>query len=228
MKTYEVFLFDADGTLYDYDLAEANALRTVFEGFGLAYDENVRARYRAINADVWGRYERGEISKDELQTLRFARLFAECGVCCEIDEFNRKYLSELGKGAHLIDGAFDICEAIVSRGKSIYIVTNGILATQEARIKHSRIRDFVAGFFVSEFVGAQKPDSQYFEYVFSHIPPVGKDKILIVGDSLTADIAGGNNAGIDACWFNPSGNENCTNVKPTFEIQRLDELRKMI
>ena len=128
----------------------------------------------------------------------------------------------------MIDGAFEICNKIVSHGKKIYIVSNGILATHEARHEHSPIRQFVSDTFVSEFVGYKKPDKEYFDYVFAHIPNVAKEKILIIGDSLSADIAGGNNAGIDSCWFNEHSKENCTDAVPTYEINRLCELKKFI
>ena len=228
MQQYDIFLFDADGTLYDYDKAEECALMTVFHAHGFSYTEAVRVRYRAINKQVWDSYEKGEISKADLQTTRFDRLFRDIGVQCNPGEFNAEYLAELGKGTFLIDGAVDICKKIVSCKKQIFIVTNGILATQEARIKHSLIKAYISGFFVSEFIGYQKPDIKYFEYVFSHIPQVGKEKILIIGDSLTADIAGGNSAGIDSCWFNERGHENHTDIMPTYEIRKLNELNRFI
>lgn len=228
MKKYEIFLFDADGTLYDYDKAEKYALQTMFKHCDFKYSESIQTRYREINTQVWESYEKGEISKIALQTVRFNRLFDEIGVQYDTVDFNTRYLAELGKGTFLIDGAIEICRDIVARSKQIFIVTNGILATQEARIKHSLIKEYISDFFVSEFVGYQKPDREYFDYVFSHIPKIAKDKILIIGDSLAHDIIGGNNAGIDTCWFNESGNVNSANIKPTYEIRMLNELQKFI
>jgi YjjG family noncanonical pyrimidine nucleotidase len=228
VRKYEIFLFDADGTLYDYDKAEKHALQTMFNYCGFNYAENTRTRYREINTQVWESYEKGEISKDDLQTIRFSRLFDEIGVKYDTSDFNTKYLAELGKGTFLIDGAIEICREIVSQNKQIFIVTNGILATQEARIKHSLIKDYVSDFFVSEFIGYQKPDPEYFEYVFSYIPKIEKNKILIIGDSLTADITGGNNAGIDTCWFNESRSINSTKITPTYEVRKLNELKKFV
>jgi len=227
-KKYDIFLFDADGTLYDYDMAEANALKMMFDYCGFNYSENIRIKYREINSQVWESYEKGEIKKDELQTLRFTRLFKDIGIYYNEYNFNEMYLKELGKGAYLINGALDICKEIYLNNKKIYIVTNGILATQESRIKHSLIKDYISDFFVSEFVGYNKPHKLYFEYVFSHIPQVRKNKILIIGDSLKADIAGGNIAGIDSCWFNRFGEINKTEILPTFEINNLNELKKYI
>ena len=228
MKEYDIFLFDADGTLFDYDMAEDNALKIMFDYCGFEYSQNIRSKYREKNSQVWASYEKGEITKAELQTLRFSRLFNDIGVNYDEKDFNDRYLIELGKGAYLIDGALEICKEITSHNKKIYIVTNGVLTTQKTRIEHSLIKGYVSDFFVSEFVGFQKPHASYFDYVFSHIPHVSKDRILIIGDSITADIAGGNNAGIDSCWFNKSGEMNNTEVIPTYEISRLSELNKFI
>jgi 2-haloacid dehalogenase len=228
MKKYDIFLFDADNTLYDYDMAEANALKIMFEYCGFEYSENIRLKYREINSQVWESFEKGTITKDELQTSRFLRLFNDIGVNYDAKIFNEKYLNELGKGAFLIDGALDICKKICSHNKKIYIVTNGILATQKARIEHSLIKEYISDFFVSEFVGYQKPQIQYFDYVFSHIPKIEKEKTLIIGDSISLDIVGGNNAGIDSCWFNRLGEINTTEIKPTYEINKLTDVEVFI
>jgi 2-haloacid dehalogenase len=228
MKKYDLFLFDADGTLFDYNMAEANALKIMFENCGFEYTENIRQKYREINSQVWEDFENGRISKEALQTSRFTRLFDSIGVQHDAEDFNAQYLYELGKGSFLIDGASEICEQIAAGNNKIYIVTNGILATQTSRIKNSLIKDYISDFFVSEHIGFQKPHISYFAYVFSHIPQTGRDKILIIGDSLSADIQGGINAGIDTCWFNEAKKENNTGITPTYEIHKLSEIQKFI
>ena len=228
MKKYDIFLFDADNTLYDFDKAEAHAFEISFRNYGFHYTDAIREKYREINRQEWDKLEKGEISKDDLQTSRFVRLFDYVSVECDAKQFNDKYLYELGKGAFLIDGAREICEHIVSRGKKIYIVTNGILATQTSRIQHSSIKDHISDFFVSEFVGHQKPHPAYFEYVLSRIGQIAKCKILIVGDSLASDIQGGINIGIDTCWFNAKNADNHTGIAPTYEIRSLNEVSQFV
>lgn len=227
MKKYNVFLFDADNTLYDYNKAEANALKILFGYCGFKYTEEIRMRYREINAEVWSHFEKGEMTKDDLQTLRFSRLFDDMSVSHNSKEFNEKYLVELGKGAFLMEGSLEMCKTLTSNGKKIYIITNGLLATQEARINHSLIEEYITDYFVSEVVGFHKPNIKYFDYVINKIN-VKKEEALVIGDSLTADIAGGNNAGIDTCWFNPDGIKNNTDNIPTYEIKKLEELINFI
>jgi len=224
LKKYDVFLFDADNTLFDYDLAEKNALSIMMEQYGLIYNEEIREKYREINMDAWNRFEQGEITKTELQSSRFELLFKHMGANVNGTTFNTGYLEQLGKGSFLIDGAYEICKFIAQSGKKLYIVTNGLLATQEARIKHSTISKYILDSFVSEVVGYEKPHIKYFQHVFASISAPQKDRVLIIGDNLRADIAGGINAGIDTCWFNLRLEKNNTDIKPTYEIFKLNEL----
>ena len=228
MKSYDVFLFDADGTLFDFALAEATAFRTVYEGYGLKCSEKIITLYSKINDNLWKTFETGSITIEGIKTQRFIRLFDELGIKCDAFDFNDKYVIELAKGVFLIDGAKEICEKITSLNKTIYIVTNGITQVQKTRLSKSLIKDYISDCFISEQIGFQKPDKRYFEFVFSQIPQISKDRVLLVGDSLTADIAGGINAGIDTCWFNKNKFENQTSVKPTYEIHRLSELEQYI
>ena len=229
MQKYDIFLIDADGTLFDYDMAESYALKAMFDSCGFGYSEAVLLKYRDINSQVWAFYEQGGISREDMFISRFLRLFESVGVQCDDARgFNEKYLVELGKGIFLIDGALEICKEIVRAGKQIFIVTNGAQTTQQSRIRNSLISEYITDFFVSECVGHQKPKVEFFDYVFAHIPKTPKEKILVVGDSLSADIAGGNNAGIDSCWFNADGRVNDIDIMPTYEICRLNELSKFI
>ena len=212
--------------MYDFTRAEANALAITCSEISLSFDDSILERYRKINGQLWDEYAQELVTKEALQQLRFDRLFEELGINCDSDSFNRQYLYQLGRGAFLIDGALDICREIHASGKRIYIVTNGILATQQSRIEHSPLRGFISDFFVSEFIGWAKPHKQYFDAVFTAIPDLIVERTLIIGDSLASDIAGGILAGIDSCWFNPHGKANTTDYAPTYEISSLYDLRR--
>jgi len=219
-----VFLFDADNTLFDYDAAEKNALTIMLARYGLPYNEETHDKYRKINAAVWAAFGRGEMTKTQLQHIRFERLFAHLGAEADIFAFNDGYLEELGKGSQLIKGAYEICQAIAKRGKTLYIITNAILKTQQNRIKHSTISPFISDSFISEVVGYEKPHIKFFEHVLAHIPPANKENILVIGDNLRADIQGGINAGLDTCWCNFKNEENRTGITPKHEITGLGEM----
>jgi 2-haloacid dehalogenase len=228
MKDYNYFLFDADGTLFDYDKAEENALHRMLSLYNYDYSETLLSKYKKINSDAWQSYERGEISKESMQTIRFSRLFELMSVDWDATEFNKKYLFELGKGRFLIDGAFELCKELYENNKTLYIITNGILLSQKTRIEHSSLKPYISKLFVSEEIGYSKPNIEYFKYVLSNIECENKSNILVIGDLLETDIAGANNAGIDSCWINTKGISNDTKFYPTYEVTKLSEIQDFL
>jgi len=227
MKKYDAFLFDADNTLYDFNKASAAALEFMFAENKLDFSDNIPADFFDAGLPFWAALERGELSYDQVQIQRFNGLFETIGAKLDAAAFDARYQYELGKSAVLIDGALEICRGIMSNNKHIFIITNGFLACHTARAKYSAIHPYISDSFISEVIGFSKPAKGFFDHVLANIP-FTKEKILIVGDSLSADIAGGNMAGIDTCWFNLHGIDNNTGTTPTYEIRKLFELEKFI
>ncbi|MDR1515258.1 MAG: YjjG family noncanonical pyrimidine nucleotidase [Synergistaceae bacterium] len=221
---YNTILFDADGTLFDYDKAEKFALASSFRKHGIQFLPDRHALYRKINDGKWKQLEMGVISKDELQTSRFADLFTALGIAgVDAAAFNADYLACLAFGSDLIDGAAEVCRSL-SATRRLAIITNGVSATQRSRLSKSVIKDYVSYVFVSEDIGYAKPDSRYFDFVFEKMGLIDKSSVLVVGDSLTSDIRGGASYGLDTCYYNPRKLENLSGIKPTFEISSLAEI----
>lgn len=110
----------------------------------------------------------------------------------------------------------------------LYIVTNGVSETQDKRLRASGLQPFFKNVFVSEDTGFQKPMKEYFDFVFARIPSFSLEQGLIIGDSLSSDIRGGILAGMDTCWFNPKKKPNNTEIEPTYQIQKLEELYQIL
>ncbi|MZL69053.1 MULTISPECIES: YjjG family noncanonical pyrimidine nucleotidase [Eubacteriales] len=227
MSKYRFVLLDADNTLLDFDRAEEIALQTAFARWEVPLTEAVRARYQVINSRLWEQFERGEVSKEKLQSQRFDELFAELGLPHSGADFNRTYMDALGEQGCSIPGAADVCRRLAQLCP-LYLVTNGVSRTQHRRLQGSDITPYIADVFVSEDTGYQKPQKEYFDYVAAHIPGFDRAAALLVGDSLTSDMMGGQNAGIDTCWYNPGGKPNALGVPITYEIARLEELPALV
>ena len=223
---YSTLLFDNDDTIMDFAAAERTALeRTMLEN-SLPFNEELLASYSAINLGFWKRFERGEIRQDEIYEGRF-RAFREAhGFSFDTAAVAAQYFRNLAFGHTLVDGAFSLLSDLCDK-RDLYIVTNGVAFTQNKRIADAGLLPLLKGVFISEDTGYQKPHKGYFDYVFSHVNEKDKSKILIIGDSLTSDILGGHNAGIDTCWFNPKGKP-LTGVFPTYEIRSLSEIYEII
>lgn len=221
---YDVILFDADDTLMDFQKAEDAALTQAFEAFHLPLTAEIRQGYLDINHGLWKALERGEIEKPQVLACRFQDTFEKFGIDGPADgSFERLYQKLLGEGAYLVDGALDVLNALREKC-TLAIVTNGVTATQTNRLRLCGLDKIISHVFISEQIGVAKPQMGFFDAVFAALGQPDRSRVLIVGDSLTSDMRGGEVAGIDSCWYNPNRKPNDTAVRPTYEIRALSEL----
>ncbi len=223
---YRWLLFDADGTLFDYATAEKLALQNTFEEVGLTFSRDYLSAYQKINSQIWRDFEQGKITQQDLRIKRFDRLFKALGLSCNAHDFSPRYLRHLSQRNELIPGAKEVVTALAKDFK-LAIITNGLTDVQRPRFAASALRDYFNITIISEEVGAAKPDTRIFDVAFAKMGMPDKAEVLIVGDSLTSDIQGGVNYGIDTCWFNAGDKRQSPTPKPTFEIALLTELLEM-
>lgn len=225
---YEILLFDADNTVLDFDKSEEQALKVAFANNGLPFDERVLRIYRKNNIAQWQRYERGEISRDEVLVNRFTDTFAQLGISPNVATVADLYESQLHLGYFTVPHAEQVLAVLSKSGYRLYIVSNGVLSIQNSRMAGSGLDKYFIRRFISEEIGYPKPNVEFFKRSFAQIENFDKSKTLIIGDSLSGDIQGGVNAEIDSCWFNPNKVENSTNVTPTYEISDLREILNIV
>ena len=216
-------LFDLDDTLFDFHKAEKIALTKTLVHFGIDPTEETLALYSTINAAHWKRLELGEISREEVKVGRYRELFKTIGVECDPVKATAYYESMLAIGHYFMPGAPELLEELYRKYR-LYIVSNGTAKVQEGRIGSSGIAKYMDGIFISQLLGANKPDKQFFDICFSEIPDFSLSETVIIGDSLSSDIKGGINAGIITVWFNPKGIENDNDIKPDYTIKELSEV----
>ena len=216
-------LFDLDDTLFDFHKAEKIALTKTLVHFGIDPTEETLALYSTINAAHWKRLELGEISREEVKVGRYRELFKTIGVECDPVKATAYYESMLAIGHYFMPGAPELLEELYRKYR-LYIVSNGTAKVQEGRIGSSGIAKYMDGIFISQILGANKLDKQFFDICFAEIPDFSLSETVIIGDSLSSDIKGGINAGITTVWFNPKGIENDNDIKPDYTIKELSEV----
>ncbi len=226
MKKYEVLLFDVDGTLLDFDKAEEIGIEKLMIHYNVPATEENKHKYHLINKKYWEMLERGELTRDQVLAQRFEEFFGDFGVSVDGAKVDDMYRMHLNQSAELIDGAIELLEYL--KGKyPLYVVSNGVAETQYHRLAKSGLDKFFDGIFISEEAGSQKPQMGFFEYCFEKMGRRDVENMLIIGDSLTSDMRGGNNAGIDTMWFNPKQEENHTEVRLDYVISALEEIKTM-
>ena len=229
MRKYDVILWDLDGTLLDFKLSERYALGVCLKDYDVELTEELLKLYSGINENYWKRLELGEVTKQELLPGRFRDFFAEVGIQ-HIDPvaIQQKYQRELGTMTYYMDGSDTLLTELKEKGFRQYMVTNGVVTTQEIKMKNSGFDKIVDGIFISDEIGFEKPRIEFFEAAFSQIPDFKIDRAILIGDSLTSDIRGANNAGVDACWYNPAGKANDAGCDIKYEIKNLQELYEIL
>ena len=227
MKKYTTLYFDADDTLLDYRFAENQALVSTFKEYNICVTANLLEQYSIVNKQLWLELEKGNINQQFLREERFRLLFEQLDIACDEKKISDSYLEWLSKENFLIDDAEKIC-ASLSRKYTLAIITNGIKKVQISRIRNSAISHYIDYLIISEEAGASKPAKEIFEYAEAKVGEKDRTAILMIGDSLTSDIQGGINFGIDTCWFNPLQKKNDTNLHPNYEINKLVDLNEII
>ena len=225
----KVILWDIDGTLLDFKKAECAAIKKCFEIFNLGEcSDEMIARYSVINRKYWEKLERGEITKQEVLVNRFTDFFEIENIKTDCaSEFNIEYQKWLGETICFCDNSYELLKNLKGKVKQ-YAVTNGTKAAQDRKLQKSGLIDIFDGVFISEMVGIEKPGIGFFEHVWEQIGTYEKGEVMIVGDSLTSDMQGGNNAGIICCWYNPKNIKNDTGLKIDYEIDNLQKILEIL
>lgn len=225
---YKVIMFDADDTLFDFKKSESTSFKNAMLEFNMEYDENYHLKlYTEINSAIWKEFENGLITQEKLRVERFKRLSEKLNVRLNEVELEKFYTKHLSNASFLYDESEELIKNL-HKNYRLIMITNGLKAVQDNRIRKSVIGKYFEDIVISEEVLLAKPDPKIFELALSNIKHTEKGSVLMVGDSLTSDIQGGINFGIDTCWLNPNRILNKTGIKPTHEIYSLMELKDIL
>lgn len=223
MRKYQWLLFDADGTLFDYDRAESRALRRVFELFTVPFCSEYLTAYRQINDTLWQALEAGQTTPEQIKLRRFELLLAAIQGNHSPKDFSVAYLECLADCSELIEDAARVLEKLRAQYR-LAILTNGLHFVQRRRLASSAISQYIEEMIVSEEIGAAKPAREFFEATFAKLGNPPRDSALMIGDNWNSDILGAINYGVDACWYNPGAKPRPGNAQIVREVASLREL----
>ncbi|MBM7643402.1 YjjG family noncanonical pyrimidine nucleotidase [Streptococcus loxodontisalivarius] len=226
--SYKFLLFDLDHTLLDFDVAEDIALEELLREAGVTDIAAYKDYYIPMNKALWEDLALGRISKAELINTRFAKLFSHFGQTVDGTYFAQRYQHFLSQQGQTFEGAADFLAQLLSQGYRLLAATNGVTFIQKGRLAQSDIETYFEQVFISDEVGAQKPQLAFYEKIAEQVAGFDPSCALMIGDSLTADIQGGNDAGIDTAWFNPNGLENRSQAQPTYIVSSYEEILNIL
>lgn len=227
MAYYHCLLFDVDGTLLDFNASEDAALRETLAHFKLPETPEAVELYHSINNGLWAALERGEVRQEKLVLQRFQKLLEALDVQGDPAKINEYYLGQLAQRADVYEGAEDVLKELAEVA-TLAVVSNGVERVQTGRLERSGLGRYFDEIFISSRVGATKPARKIFEHALRNLGVENKEKVLMIGDSLKADIGGGAGAGLATCWCNFQNAPAPADITPTYTIYHIDELMKIV
>ncbi len=223
----KIILMDLDNTIIDFNECARHSIMDIFADLGFHYDENVFETFITENVKIWKRLELGEIDKPYLRANRWNIILGKLGIKYDGTIIEERFENGVAKGAYPVEYAYELLEYLYKK-YDIYVVSNGFRFVQESRVKIGRYDKYFKELFLSEDIGIQKPDIRFFDYCYEKIGCPPKEDLILIGDSLSADITGGNNFGIDTIWFNKNNDSPSEIVKPTYTVNKLKEIENIL
>lgn len=220
-------LIDADDTILDFNRSEYEAVCKLAQDYSLGDGQAIALEFKRINRRMWDMFERGEITREEIFYTRFYELFDKFSIKGQdVAEVGDAYRENVAKSTCIIRGARAFL-ARVSKDNDLYCITNGVTRTQKLRMKNTRLDRYFKKLYISQEIGFQKPNKDFFDYVLNDIGKTDKDDLYIIGDSLSSDIQGGINSGISTILFNRE-NKPIKEVVPDYAVKNYRELIDLI
>jgi putative hydrolase of the HAD superfamily/5'-nucleotidase len=220
---YSYVLFDADETLFRFDILAG--MTRMFKNYGVNFTKDDYIHYQKTNKQLWVDYQNGVISADYLQVTRFNEWSAKLNVSAK--ELNDAFLDAMAQICEPLPGAIELLNKLKPHAR-LGIITNGFARLQTVRLEHTGLKDMFEWLVISELVGIAKPNKAIFEHTFELMSNPNKSQILMVGDTASSDILGGNNVGIDTCWLQHPGEQLPEGITPTYTITKLEQLQPIL
>ena len=223
---YDILLCDLDDTHFDFHKGEAIALENTFRRFGIPTTPENLSAYHTANTEQWKKLERGETISEKLRVDRFSGFLALAGLEGDAQPLCDDYMEQLGQQCWPLPFSTELIRR-VSEKMPVYLVTNGIARIQRDRLSRSEIKPYETGLIISEEVGASKPNPKMIYEALAQAAADDLSRAVMLGDSLTSDIAAANNAGIDSILFT-NGKEIPEGHKATYAVKTLEEALTLI
>ncbi|UKI20798.1 MAG: YjjG family noncanonical pyrimidine nucleotidase [Christensenella sp.] len=221
-----VVFIDIDDTLLDFTKCANDAIKSACNKFGVPYTTTLVDTFHPINLDLWHRLEKKEVTKEKLFDTRFQIVFDKLGIKADGIAFETAFRENFHESAILVDGARDLLEYLRSKYK-VYVASNASMHQQTNRMKKAELDGYIDGYFVSEEIGFPKPQKEFFDACFKALPDVKPQDVVMIGDSLSADIKGACEYGLKTIWYNHR-NEPTSDVKCDYIVPRLSEVKNIL
>ena len=213
---------DVDDTLLDFEKCAKDSMEKALTDIHIPFEDAMFDVFTSINNDLWSKIEKGKITKDELYNDRWNLIFEKLNIRYDGRLFEKSFLKYLRNSSIPVCCAENLLKYLYLR-YTVCIASNAPYNQQISRLRKANMLQYIHYFFISEKIGYSKPSTGFFDACFSELGAVTPNEVIIIGDSVTADIEGGISYGMKTCWFNHRG---CSsdNVNADYIVNSLDEI----
>lgn len=196
----KVLFLDIDNTLLDFNAAAEESMKHCFQMFGLEYQPEMFSVFQEENNRIWGKIEKRELAVADLRTIRWQTILKRLGLKADGAAMEDEFKKYLHTSAVPVEGAMEILPYLYGKYR-LCAASNGPYEQQINRLRKADMLKYFEHCFVSERMGVEKPARGFFEKCFAELPEISPEETMIIGDSLTADMAGGRKMGMKTCWY---------------------------
>ena len=218
----KALFFDIDDTILDYDKCAVITLQNACQTLGVPFNDAVLAEYRRVDDALWARQKLGELTIPQVLEHRNAHMMAYFGLTDGIS-FQEAFIAAFANSAELTDGVEAALQLAKERNLPIYSASNGYYEVQVNRLTKAGVLHYFDRLFVSDAVGYEKPNPQFFAHCLE-VTGFAPHEVLMIGDSITADIKGALAAGWNVCYYNKHNKDSgldCPQIRSWTEFEEL-------
>ena len=227
MNNIKAVLIDIDDTLLDFSKCAEESMRISCAANKLEYTQSLCDTFHEVNDMLWQRIELGSLTPKELHRIRWNLIFEKRGIKADGEAFEADFFRNLSETSVPVDGALDLLKYL-SRKYSVYTASNAAHRQQAQRLQKSGMLQYIKDCITSVEIGFQKPTKEFFDVCMQRLGGISKDEIVIIGDSLTADIEGGISYGIKTIWFNKYGKNPLKDINSDFTVTSLSDIKSLL
>ncbi len=219
-------LLDVDNTLLDFNLCATESMHKAARGVNIQLPENIFEIFHEINTGLWHDIEKGKLTREGLYKIRWKTIFSEIGIDFDGEVFEEQFVKNLHTSAVPVDGAIELLDYLAPK-YTLCVASNAAYEQQISRLRKSDMLKYMKHLFISEQIGAPKPSRQFFDACMRTLS-VPLDQVIMIGDSLTADISGARDYGLKTCFYNHARIKADESIGADYIVDSLYEIREIL
>lgn len=227
MNKFKAVLLDIDDTILDFELNSIWSMNKAAETMSISLPDNFIEVFHVINDELWEMIQEGTLTIEQLHKVRFVRVFEACGIDADGLLFEKLFVENLKDASIPVEGAYDLLDYLTNKGYVLYVASNATYDQQVKRLTLAKMIHYFKDLFISEKIGVSKPKAGFFDGCLEKMDGLTKDDMVMIGDSLTADIEGASNYGITTIWFNKKKADKVSD-KATYTVLSLKEIEEIL